>query len=160
MWYNQVMKRIPLTNGGYTLVDDADYEVFSAWNWQKGGTGHAVRCQYKSMLNGKSVNETIRLHKEINNTPKGFDTDHINRNKLDNRRSNLRTTTRSQNLHNRGKIMNGSKSSLEGAQWRKDRNKWRSYICIDYKDVYLGSYDSEIDAHLAYMSAKEQLVWS
>lgn len=155
------MKRLQLTNGGFTLLDDEDYNYFSQWKWQN-IHGYAVRCVYvanRKLGKGvhRSVNKLVALHREVNKTPEGFDTDHVNRDKLDNRKSNLRTTNRSVNAHNAGKKNNNSRSSLQGVQWRSDRKKWRSYICIDYKPVYLGTFDDELDAHLIYISAKEQL---
>lgn len=151
-----------MTNGGVTMVDAEDYDYYNQWKWQN-ILGYAVRCVYvanEKLPNGKhrSINKRIALHREINNTPEGFDTDHINGNKLDNRRSNLRTASRSQNCHNAGKKNNGSKT-LAGVQWRKDRNVWRSYICIQGKDIYLGAFDNEEDAHNIYINAKEQLIW-
>ncbi len=156
------MKKVKLTNGGYAIVDDKDFDYIDQWRWQN-INGYARRSRYlssKKVGNGKyrSINKSYAMHRVINNTPEGMDTDHINGNKLDNRRSNLRTATRSENAHNIGKKNNGSKSKLSGVQWRSDRQKWRSYICIENKAIYLGSYKNEIDAHSVYVSAKEQLV--
>lgn len=156
------MKYIKLTNGGETKVDDEDYEFLSQWNWQNSG-GYVRRTEYranKKLANGKhqSINEVFTMHRVINKTPDGFDTDHINGDKLDNQRANLRTATRSQNAHNAGKKNNGSKT-LAGVSWRKDRSKWRSYICVDGKDIYLGSFNNQEDAHNIYLNAKEQLLW-
>jgi hypothetical protein len=85
------MREIPLTQGKVTLVDDADYEWLSMWRWEY-QSGYAVR---------KEDGRTIRMHREITDCPPGFDVDHINRNRLDNRRSNLRVVTRWGNNLNR-----------------------------------------------------------
>jgi len=71
------MKRIKLTQEKVALVDDADFEFLNQWKWFYHQTGYAKSCHRY-------------MHRLINKTPKGFHTDHINRNKLDNRKSNLR----------------------------------------------------------------------
>lgn len=143
------MKSIELTNGGVAIVDDEDYEYLSQWKWQQ-SNGYAVRCEY---LKGRK-NKIHRMHRIVNNTPVGLFTDHINRDKLDNRRSNLRNCTYSQNAANVNKRNNGSRSDLPGVQWRADRKKWRSYICVNGRDIYLGTFNDELDAHIAYLNAK------
>ena len=65
--------------------------------------------------------------------------DHINRNKVDCRKNNLRKCTEQQNSFNKGiKITNTS--GVIGVSWRKDRQKWRAYITFNYEQVFLGYY--------------------
>ena len=84
------MKEVILKNtGNKALVDDDDYEkVISFGNWYENDGGYAVK---KTRVGGKNV--SIRMHSLINDTPKGWHTDHINGERLDNRKSNLRTAT-------------------------------------------------------------------
>ena len=80
--------------------------------------------------------------------------DHIDRNILNNTISNLREATRAQNRMNTEKCKSKKgppmSSQFKGVSWDKSREKWMSYIYIDYKRKHLGRFDSEIDAALAY----------
>lgn len=71
--------------------------------------------------------------------------DHINRNRLDNRVDNLRIVTHQQN---------GFNTNAKGYSWRKDSNKWESFITINQKKIHLGYYETEAEAHTAYLTAK------
>ena len=82
----------------------------------------------------------------------GLLVDHINGDKLDNRKENLRLVTMSQSNANRGKINFKRKvdkrSKFIGVSW--DRNAYRAIICKDGKKEYLGRFDIEEDAAKAY----------
>ncbi len=78
--------------------------------------------------------------------------DHINRDPYDNRWVNLREATRSQQLANR--VM--PSKHLKGTFPTK-RNTWEAHIRKDGKKIYLGTFDTEIEAHLAYCYHAEQL---
>lgn len=145
---------IKLTNGGTTLVDPQDYWYYNQWKWQNIG-GYARRCIYianEKLANGKhrSINQLIHLHREINNTPEGYDTDHINGNKLDNRSANLRTATRSQNAINR---------ICKGVQFRNDRKRspYRVYVSHDKKEIYIGCFKTFDEAEQVYYAVDKQL---
>ncbi len=85
--------------------------------------------------------------------------DHRNRDRLDNRIENLRLADDVTNAYNQGKIRTSSggkpSSPLLGACWDKHRGKWVSYIRIDRKQTYLGSFDSDEEAAEAYRAAAE-----
>ena len=87
------------------------------------------------------------MHRFINNTSKGFDTDHINRDKLDNRRSNLRTVTTIENQRNTN-TRKDNKSGYKGVTWNKQRNKWHVSIRVDTKLIFLGLYSNLQEASL------------
>ena len=79
------------------------------------------------------------------------DVDHINRNRDDNRFSNLREASRSQNAFN----SRGRKSGLKWAYWNKNLNRWQSSIRVDGKNLSQGYYDTPEEAHAAaYLAAK------
>jgi hypothetical protein len=94
------VKRIPLTQGYEALVDDEDYNWLMQWKWcvhmPKADILYAVRNGGKP--NGK--HKTIFMHREIAGAAPGQRVDHRNRNHLDNRKSNLRPATQSQNMAN------------------------------------------------------------
>lgn len=143
-----MVKKIPLTQGKFTLVDDQDYDFLNQWKWQvmiKNNTAYAQRFENKT---------PIRIHRFLLNPPKGFVVDHINGNGLDNRRSNLRVVTHRQNMQN----MHVKRSSkYPGVSWRKDRNKWEAKISINNKSKHLGHFKSENEAFEAYKEAVNAL---
>jgi len=92
------MKKIKLSQGKVTLVDDEDFDLLSKYRWHY-HTG--CRCEYARRSTWKDGKVgTIYMHQMIINTPPGLETDHINGNKLDNRRENLRICTTRENQHN------------------------------------------------------------
>ena len=92
---------------------------------------------------------TVSLHKFIiPNIPKGHIRDHINGNKLDNRRSNLQVISQKDNVRKM------KKSSLRGV--RKVGNSYTARIKVDYTEIYLGSFKSQEEAINAYNIAAEK----
>lgn len=139
------MREIPLTRGFVALVDDADYEWINQCRWKINTYGYAFR---------QTKTETISMHRLIADTPKGMECDHINHEKLDNRRANLRNCTSKENCRN--KKQNIGTSAYKGVYFNKSRGKWRADIRIDYKLHYLGCFTSEIDAARAYDAAARE----
>lgn len=140
------MKTIPLSNGGYTIVDDGDYGHLMKWKWRKSESGYAVR----SIFNGGHTKH-IRMHRSINNTPDGLFTDHINGDRLDNRRSNLRSCTMQQNNMNKG--MDRRNTSGVTGVGRK-RKSWRARIHVSGVDIELGTFGNIEDAIRARREAE------
>ena len=131
------MKEIKLTDNFVALVDDEDYEFLSRFNWSahyKGGKWYA--------------DLSISMHRFILNLHKADGhVDHINGNTLDNRRSNLRTVTRSQNQMN-AKRREDNTSGYKGVS--RHNNKWMARISINGKRFFLGHFDTPIEAAKAY----------
>lgn len=89
--------------------------------------------------------------------PQGLVIDHINGNRLDNRKKNLRFVTMQQNCFNSAKKRAGRTSSrYKGVHHRKERNKWVAYISIKRKKTFLGSFNTEIEAARAYNEAAKR----
>jgi len=131
---------IPVSQGKYSAVVDSDlFDFLSQWNWRL-ISGYASRSQKYRDENGKMKKKTIRMHSVINQTPQGMVTDHINGDKLDNRKSNLRSATRQQNQWNRkpGKM---SFTGIKGVGWCIKTNKWRTSISIDGSRKTIGYYE-------------------
>jgi len=101
-------------------------------------------------------NTKTSMHREIMNAPKGLDVDHIDGNGLNNRKSNLRLCTHAENVHNSRPMRNGS-SKYKGVCWHKTYKKWYSSIGKTGKRFYLGRFDNEIDAALAYDKKAKEL---
>ena len=95
------MIQIPLTQGQFAKVDDADFEWLSEYKWyaKKSGPDRPYRAARSKRTNGQVV--TIYMAREIMDCPVGMEVDHKNRDELDNRREILRVCTRKENLENR-----------------------------------------------------------
>jgi len=101
------------------------------------------------VANDKPRNRTIQLHQLIMNANPGFEVDHINRNGLDNRRSNIRIVTHGQNQNNLPK-RKGATSRFRGVSWCGPRDEWRVYINYSGLSKNLGGYKCEVEAAHAY----------
>jgi hypothetical protein len=137
------MAIIHLTKGKSTIVDDEDLARLSDLTWTLHNKGYA-----KAIVD----RQTILMHRFIMQPVTGQDVDHINGNKLDNRRSNLRLCTRSENLMNRGGEV-GSSSHFKGVCRHASRPGWMARITVNGKSIYLGYFKTEEDAAHAYNSA-------
>lgn len=138
------MKEITLTRGKVALVEDEDFERFNQFKWYF-GLNYAVRNS--SLKNGKR--KKIFMHREILGEPSGLEVDHINGDRLDNRRGNLRACSHAQNQKNMTRPRNNT-SGFKGVSFRKDTNKWQVRICIDKKQTHIGCFDSARRAALVY----------
>jgi len=135
------MKQIPLTQGKFAIVDDEDFDYLNQWKWYF-CNGYAMRNRLKV---GGKARGLIRMHRLINKTPEGLFTDHINRDKLDDRRVNLRTVNKSVNEHNTGARRN-SKSGIKGVIWENKNNKWRAEIMINRVKTFIGYFNTAEEA--------------
>jgi len=100
-----------------------------------------------------SVGERL-LHRIITNCPDNMQVDHINKNRLDNRRCNLRICTNSQNQMNRGQTKaNSTGHKGVNCEKRNKRKKYRARITADKKTHYLGNFEKATDAGKAYREA-------
>lgn len=150
------MRRIRLSKGKSVLVDDGDFEWLSQWSWHYGTHGYACRATYVRGSGRKNQKNTyVLMHRLINKTPDGFFTDHINRNRLDNRRSNLRTADKSLNSINRA-IQPNNTSGHKGVHWFKRLGLWQVYINKNRKRVSLGYFKNLRDAVKARKLAEKE----
>ena len=143
------MKRIPLSNGGYALVDDEDYDRLKGYAWRRHYFGYVTRG---ARVNGKKL--TIRMHREIIDIQPGYECDHIDGNRQNNQRSNLRQVTHQQNMYNRG-CFNGRHSKYKGVSKRRDR--WKACIMQNYNHIHIGYFATEEEAALAYNAKAKEL---
>lgn len=134
-----------LSSGEFFIFDLDDYEKIKDVTWVKGTKGYIVGKT-------KGDRKSIRVHRIIMNCPKGMVVDHINHNKLDNRKSNLRICTVGQN--NLNKCPYSNRSEKTGVSWY--RNKWRVSITINKQDIYLGRYDKYEDAVQVRLDAEQK----
>jgi hypothetical protein len=135
------MKQIPLTQGKFALVDDEDYEYLNQWKWHIDNYGYAVR------LAPRPSHTPIRMSRVIAETPKGMWVDHANRDRLDNRRCNLRNCTPSQNLSN---SVRKNKSGFRGVYYHKSSGTWHGETCFNGVRKSAGYYKTPEEAARAY----------
>lgn len=140
-------KEIQLSKCFTTIVDDDNYEYLMQWNWQISTHGYATRSSTRK-------EGALWMHRVILNTPRGLFTDHIDGNRLNNIRENLRVCTARQNRSNMKK--HSGKSKFKGVSFHKKANKFRSVICVNYKQHHLGFFVNEVDAALAYDKAARE----
>lgn len=117
-------RRILLENTGhYALIDSDDYDKVIAYGkWYENDSGYAIK---KTRIKGKNI--SIRMHMLVNNTPMGcgYYTDHINGNRLDNRKANLRAVTPALNAWNKHKEKKHTKYNLPtGVSFDKNRGQY------------------------------------
>lgn len=141
------MKKIPLTQNMEAIVDDEDYAFLSQWKWFC-DRGYACRWEYEP--GGKGKKKIVYMHRLLNETPKGLFTDHINGNRNDNRKANLRTCTFRQNILNKKKRAD-SLQKYKGVHLHG--GKYRAQICDRGKRITVGRYESEEEAAIAYNEA-------
>lgn len=136
---------IPLTKGQNAIIDVCDVPIVSQYSWYANPRHDKKGCYAVSTCG-------IRMHRLLMCASDDEIVDHVNGNGLDNRRSNIRKGTQSQNCVNRrttpGKYMRGA---------RPKKGKWQSYIKFMGKQRSLGYYDSEISAHHAYVLEARKL---
>lgn len=129
-------KLIPLTQGKFTMVDNEDFESLKDINW----------C----CVNGYVYNNEIGfIHRLIMNCPSDMVIDHINHDKLDNRKENLRFATIAENNRNQRPVRN-SYSKYKGVFFIKSQGKWEADICKNYTRYKLGRFTTEEEAGMAY----------
>ena len=139
--------KIQLTQGKTALVDEDDFEWLSKFKWH---FNHGYALRKSSRSDGKR--HTIWMHREVMKTPDGMYTDHKNGIRFDNRKSNLRVCTHSENIRNKCKQSNNT-SGLKGVAWHKVTKKWQVQIQVQGKSIYLGLFATKELAYQAYCEA-------
>lgn len=131
----------------WALVDEADYPWASQFNWHCTEEGYASR-NVSPKESGKPWHR-VMMHRELLGLERGDkrEADHINRDRLDNRRSNLRIATKKQNGQNQGCNRRANRTSkYRGVSYYKQTNRWQAYCRLDGKLNYLGYYMTEEEA--------------
>lgn len=145
---------IPLTGGFEAIVDAEDYEWLMQWTWAKHPNGYANRI---TRLDEPNPRKNMMMHRQILNTPPDMVTDHINGNRLDNRRCNIRICTEMENQRNRIKHKVATSKYKGVSRSTRGRNGWEVMLYVKGKRQYIGHYASEIDGALAYNEAAKKV---
>lgn len=130
------------------VCDIEDWNCAKAICWYKNNTGYA---------RGEINNKFILFHDYIMdiNPCENIQVDHINGNRLDNTRNNLRICDRQHNAYNHS-IRIDNKSGVTGVSWHKQIEKWVAYINVENKRIELGAFDNFQDAVNARLSAEQK----
>lgn len=115
-------------------------------------------CWYKDFSTGYMKTRTVEnkwifLHRFVTDNKYQL-VDHINHNKLDDRKSNLRDATRSVNSLNKAKLLSTNTSGITGVSFSKKRNRWWAQLCVNNVSMYLGSFINKDDAIRARLKAE------
>lgn len=135
---------------GFTVsIDDEDYWMIEKWHWM---VRQLSKTAKRSYLIRKEHGKSILFHREVNKTPPGMVTDHIDHNTLNNKKSNLRTCTHGQNACNR-ELMRVNTSGYKGVCRSDSKHGWRARIKVNHQEIYLGAYKTKQEAYEAYRKA-------
>ena len=151
---------VPLTQGQVAFVDAGYHGWLSERKWYAHWDPHTKSFYAARMLPSTPEHpkrRTILMHNAIwehhnGPIPDGFTVDHVNRDTLDNRLSELRLASYSQQGQNRG-LRSSNTSGYRGVSWDKHSGKWRARIRLDGKEIYLGLFADEKEAARAYDAA-------
>ena len=150
-----IMKKIPLTQGKFAIVDDGDYDELNQHNW------HATKGQNKNKFYAARWNKgkrpyNVTMHRLIMDCPDNMQVDHINGDSLDNRKCNLRICTQQQNSMNRKYKNPKCSTDVVGVSRKKGRRGYKACIYVNNKNIWLGTFDDIKDAQKAYIEANKK----
>ncbi len=142
---------IPVGKLHLAIVDDEDLNYLSQWEWKISSGGYAVSTQREA--DGKLKN--IFMHRIVNKTPERLLCDHINGNRLDNRKCNLRAATPAQNAKN----LHGAWGKIEykGVTKLTNTRRYRATIRVNGETINLGWFRTPYEAAIAYNTVAEKL---
>lgn len=148
------MKFLKIANSDKrAIVDDEDYPILNRYSWS---------LDHKGYVKTSAFGTTVKLHRMILNAPKDSQVDHVDRDKLDNRKKNLRLCDNAFNQANTKKreFVNGkpTSSKYKGVKRSTNNKKWVASLNHLGNRYHLGTFEKEEDAALAYNKKAEE-VW-
>ncbi len=148
---------IPLTQGKFALVDAEDFAAVSLWSWCaiKGRKGVSWYAHANTEKAGGG-RRYVKMHRYVLQPLAGLEIDHVDGDGLNNRRSNLRISTRQENSRNVPRHRDGS-SRFKGVSWYRRDSCWRSCITVNDRQIHLGYFQDEAEAAAAYDAAAVRL---
>lgn len=149
--------KIPLRGkygvGNFAIVDEDDYQKVKDFKWYVLRNGYVV-TDTRNKDRTKGV--FWYLHRFLTNAPKDLVVDHINGDKFDNRKENLRVTTQGNNVRNQ-RIRSDNTSGYKGVSFCKIMGKWRTRIQYNKKGIIAGYFENKEDAARAYDNMAKEL---
>jgi hypothetical protein len=148
--------QIELTQGQIAQVSAEDFEELSKfpWHarWSDFTSGYYAWHSERDLIGQSSK---TGMHRHVLNAPNGMQVDHIDGDTLNNRRSNLRLATHTQNQQNKRRYKNNT-SGFKGVYWDKQCLKWKALIAVNGKRKLLGLFNTPELAHSAYCAAANE----
>lgn len=143
---------IPLSRNQIALIDKEDLKKIKDYGWYArfdriGKTFYAIT---------RTHGTNIIMHRLILDADDSTVIDHADHNGLNNRKSNIRICTQSQNCMNK-KTQSNNSSGYKGVSFHKRKNKYQATIMINRKQIYLGSFNTAIEASEVYQAAAKRL---
>lgn len=157
------MTLITLSKGYKSIIDDGDYARVKQFKWyakldrRKDGTVRNVYAA-RTVYNLDDTQGTLSLHRfimEVNDS--AIKIDHEDHDGLNNQRHNLRVCNDVQNTRNARKRPKTGSKYKGVSRFGQEYNKWQGRVTVDGKVIYLGAFDTEVEAALAYNAAAQQL---
>lgn len=142
-------------------LDPEDEAIASQYKWSINSDGYVKSWVEKSRLDptytGKRERRVIYLHRLVMDAKEDEIIDHINQDKLDCRKSNLRVATKSINALNSSKVK--STTGYRGVIRNKQNGKpYRARITVDGRQIHLGAFDTALEASKAYLTKQKELL--
>lgn len=135
---------LDLPHGFVMTIDEDDRPLVQGLTLYVGTNGYVT---YSIWSQGRSTPHL--LHRLFVCAPAGAHVDHINGDKLDNRRSNLRVVTPQRNQINRKRLNRNNTSGIRGVAYRphvSSLRPWHAQITVQHRNIYLGMYATREDA--------------
>jgi len=140
---------IALGDGDFALVDEGWYEFLSLYKWRL----HSKYAGRRITIDGRKV--VVYMHRVVAQAGASVEVDHANGNRLDNRASNVRLATRSENMRNR---RTRSARGLRGVVFRKDCQLWQArHRGLRGERVHIGYFKTVEEAAKAVDAAERDL---
>ena len=152
------MKKIPLTQGQFALVDDEDFDKLNSVIWYAcwAPTSNSFYAQRNVWSREEKKSKIVLMHRVIANPSRWHVVDHENHDTLDNRKSNLRTCSRSNNSANRKGAQKNSFTGIRGVIVDNRRGGFLARLTLNGKQKHLGHFHTKEDASAAYALANEK----
>lgn len=145
-----LMKRIKVSDK-IALINDDDFTHISKYTWRE-KHGYAVTDIWNKRQKKKIM---VSMHRLITAASNGVLVDHVNRNRLDNQRENLRICDHQKNQANKAPR---GKTKIKGVEFRNDRKaSWRARLKYNNENIELGYYDNRYEAAKAYNEKSKEL---
>jgi hypothetical protein len=136
--------RIPLTQGRWALVDPVDYLRLRRFRWYYSKNGYASRKVNEALGGGVRRETCVYMHRQVLGIhdqpwrPGMLVVDHVNRDKLDNRRVNLRLVSHPTNMRNQDPR---GKSGVVGVR-QVNSGRWVARVHVNYRQIHIGRFDT------------------
>jgi len=132
---------------GLDVLVDKEYEwLLNKYSWYIHTRGYVCATEYLGQYRRKD----LKLHRLIMSAQPGQIIDHINGNKRDNRKSNLRFCTQAENCRNNQNVRKNKTSKYKGVSWCEPRKAWLAQIQLNKKKTMIGLYKTQEEAAKAY----------